>query len=181
MQKEKKFFSVQMITEAGITIALAYVLNLFKVIQMPQGGDVSLSMLPIMIFAIRWGGVKGAIVGALYGILKLIIKPDIVHPIQVLLDYPLPSAFVGIAGISLLKDKTELKGYLPMIILGYVLKFISHVISGVVFFAEYAGDQNPLIYSLTYNITYTLPELIIFIIVIAILWNPLKRLIKTQY
>ena len=102
MENNKKFFSLQMMVEGGIMLALAYVLNMFKLYTMPQGGDISLSMLPIMIFAIRWGGLPGFILGALYGILKLIVEPYVIHPAQLILDYPLPSAFVGLSGISFL-------------------------------------------------------------------------------
>ena len=46
-------------------------------------------------------------------------------------------------------------------VLGYLGKFIMAVISGVVFFAEYAGDQGALLYSLAYNFGYMWPELLI--------------------
>ena len=39
-------------------------------------------------------------------------------------------------------------------------RFISHVLSGVLFFAEYAGGQNVWVYSLVYNISYLLPSLV---------------------
>jgi Predicted membrane protein len=56
-------------------------------------------------------------------------------------------------------------------------RLISHVISGVVFFSEYAGNQNPIIYSFIYNATYLVPELIISLIVLIIIWKPLKKYI----
>lgn len=181
MERNKNFFSLQMIVEGGIMLALAYVLNMFKLYRMPQGGDISLAMLPIMIFAIRWGGIQGLILGILYGILKLIVDPDVIHPAQLILDYPLPSAFVGLSGISLLKDKKDFKGYLPMMIIAYVLKFFAHYLSGLVFFPEYAPKgMSPAYYSFIYNITYLGPELLIFIVVIAVLWNPLKNVLAKQ-
>lgn len=181
MNQKRNSFSTQMIVEGGIMLALAYVLSLFSVYEMPQGGSISLSMLPIMIFALRWGAVPGVIVGALFGIINLIIKPQIYHPIQVLLDYPLPSAFIGLSGISLDKDKSKFTGYLPMIIVGYVLKFISHFLSGYVFFGEYAPEgMHPAKYSFIYNLSYNGPELILFIVVIAILWKPLKSVLVRQ-
>ena len=53
-------------------------------------------------------------------------------------------------------------------------------LSGVVFFAEYAGDKNPWIYSIEYNAYYLVPELIISCIVIAIIWKPLNKAIKAK-
>lgn len=180
--KTNKYFSIQMIVEAGLSIALAYILSLFKVYEMPYGGSITLSMLPLMIFSIRWGMTNGFIIGILYGILSLIIKPQVVHPIQVLLDYPLPSAFIGLSGYSYLKDKTKLQGYIPSIIIAYVLKFACHFLAGVVFYGQYAPKGlSPAYYSFVYNIQYTGPELILFLIVIALLWSPLKSLRIKQY
>ena len=48
-------------------------------------------------------------------------------------------------------------------------RLFSHVLSGVIFFAEYAGTQNPWIYSILYNASYLIPELIISIIVISLI------------
>lgn len=53
-------------------------------------------------------------------------------------------------------------------------RMLSHVLSGVVFFAEYAGDQNPWLYSIGYNATYLIPELIISIVILLLIWKPLK-------
>lgn len=177
----KKLFSTQMITEAAIMIALAYVLKLFVIFRMPQGGDIALSMLPIIIFSIRWGAIPGFIVGAVYGVVNLLIHPNIIHPVQVLFDYPLPSAFVGLAGINMSKDKDKLMGYIPFLLLGYSLKFIMHYLSGAIFFKEYAGEMNPFVYSFIYNISYLGPEIIIYIIVLFVLWNPLEKVIRRQY
>ena len=44
------------------------------------------------------------------------------------------------------------------VFLAFILRLISHVLSGVVFYAEYAGDQNPWIYSIVYNGTFLLVE-----------------------
>ena len=52
------------------------------------------------------------------------------------------------------------------------------VLSGVVFFAEYAGSQNPWIYSIAYNATYLVPELVISLIVMIIVWKPIQKFIR---
>ena len=50
------------------------------------------------------------------------------------------------------------------VVLGYFARLVMAVISGVVFFAEYAGDQNPWVYSIGYNGAYMLPECIICVV-----------------
>jgi len=61
------------------------------------------------------------------------------------------------------------------ILLGVFLRYVSSVISGVVVFASYAPEgQNPLIYSLIYNASYMLPEMLLTIAAFAFLY---KRLV----
>ncbi|MBT9155525.1 MAG: hypothetical protein DDT37_00492 [Firmicutes bacterium] len=38
-----------MLVETAVMVAFAYVLSLFRVVEMPQGGSVSLAMLPIFV------------------------------------------------------------------------------------------------------------------------------------
>ena len=54
-------------------------------------------------------------------------------------------------------------------------RMIAHVLSGVVFFSEYAGDQNPWLYSILYNGGYLSIELIVSLIIIILLWKPLRK------
>ena len=46
------------------------------------------------------------------------------------------------------------------------LRMFFSVLSGVLFFSEYAGGENPLIYSIFYNGSYLFPEAVIIIIVL---------------
>lgn len=48
-------------------------------------------------------------------------------------------------------------------------RYICHVVSGYVFFAEYAPEgMNPMLYTLGYNCTYILPEMIATVILVSI-------------
>ncbi|MFM1575890.1 energy-coupled thiamine transporter ThiT [Helcococcus ovis] len=178
---KNKFFNTQMIVEAGIMLALSVILAQFKLYKMPQGGSISLKLLPLMIFAIRWGAPAGMIVGAIFGVITLIIKPEIVHPIQVILDYPLPSSLMGIAGLTYLNNKSEFKGYIPFIILSYLLRLVVHFLSGIIYFAQYTPKgMSPVYYSFIYNITYLGPELLIFLVFMGLFWKYLTAILKKQ-
>ena len=172
-----KRFNVRMLTEGGMMIALSVLLSHIKVYTLPNGGSVTAgSMIPLMIFAIRWGIGPGIIVGATYGILDFILKPYFYHPLQFILDYPLAFGLLGLAGLGYLSNKDN--GYTKLalgVTFGIAGRMLSHTLSGVVFFAEYAGDQNPWIYSIGYNMTYLVPELIISLLVLILIWKPLKR------
>ncbi|MEA3454489.1 MAG: energy-coupled thiamine transporter ThiT, partial [Candidatus Caldatribacteriota bacterium] len=103
----------------------------------------------------------------------------IVHPVQLVLDYPLPYMLVGLAGIFSnkinLKTKGSTYGWLLLAVLtGGLGRFISHFLSGAIFFAQYAPEgQNPWIYSAIYNISYLLPSLLLSYIIII----PLIRIL----
>lgn len=172
-----KRFNVRMITEGGMMIALSVLLSYIKLYQLPNGGSVTAgSMIPLMIFAIRWGVGPGLLVGGTYGLIDFILKPYFYHPLQFLLDYPVAFALLGLAGLGYLSNKSNGYGKLSIgILLGIAGRAISHTLSGVIFFAEYAGDQNPWIYSIIYNMTYLVPELIISLLVLMLVWKPLRK------
>lgn len=181
----KSKWSIKILTEGGMMIALATVLSYITVYKAPNGGSITAgSMIPIILFAIRWGLTPGVAVGATYGVLQFILKPEFYHPIQVVLDYPLAFGLLGLAGIvSSIANKDSDKAYLNIsfgVLLAMLGRMISHVLSGAIFFAEYAGDKNPWIYSIGYNATYLIPELIISCIVIAIIWKPLQNAVKVK-
>ncbi len=164
-------FTTKLITHISISVTMALILNMFVVYKMPQGGSVTLvSMLPIFFISFVYGANAGVLTGLIFGILNLILGGYVVHPIQVLLDYPVPFMLLGIAGVF---PKHINLG----MIIATSLRLLAHVISGFVFFAEYAPKgQNPLVYSFIYNITYLLPDLILVIIVMNIL--PINNIAK---
>lgn len=180
-----KRWNVRMLVEGGMMIALSTLLSYITIYEAPQGGSVSAgSMIPIMLFAIRWGLGPGFAVGTTYGILHFILKPSFYHPMQFIFDYPLAYGLLGLAGIGhIMKNRGEVKNLLNTIlgvVLAIVGRSISHILSGVIFFSEYAGDMNPWLYSIIYNATYLIPELLISILVMVLIWKPLSRIIKTS-
>ena len=101
---------VRIMTEIGMAVALAAILNFIPLWRMAQGGSVSLEMLPILIIALRWGAGSGMMAGVVYGLVQLALGPFIIHPAQLVLDYPLPYMLVGLAGIFSNKINLKAKG-----------------------------------------------------------------------
>jgi len=91
---------VQMLTEGGVSIALALILWYLKIGEMPQGGSISLQMLPLFIFALRWGVIPGMFVGLVYGFVHSLQDMYVVHWLQYLLDYPIAFGLIGLTGIA---------------------------------------------------------------------------------
>ena len=165
------FRDVRVLTESALAIALAFVLGLIKVFQMPMGGSISLEMIPLILLALRQGPLVGMVAGAAYGLLDLAIEPFIVHPVQVLLDYPLAFGALGLAGFF----QPTVRGAIVGTVVAVLARFICHFISGVVFFASYAPEGwNVYIYSAAYNAAYLIPSLIVAVIVVLVLLRALE-------
>lgn len=165
--------NIKMIVEAGILIALGYILSLFKVWQAPMGGSVTAgSMIPIMLFAIRWGYKKGILIAMVYGVVQFMLGPKwSYHPISILFDYIVAFGVLGFAGLL----KGSINKSVISIFIAISLRYICHVISGVVVFASYAPEtMSPIVYSLMYNSQYLIPEFIISAFIISLLYKPLK-------
>ncbi len=180
---DKKKNKTLMLAEGGMMIALAALLSYVKIYQAPNGGSVTAgSMIPILLFAIRWGILPGLAVGASYGLLDFVLKPYFVHPIQFLLDYPLAYGALGLAGLVYVFSHNKTQNQYPVIGFGVFIAIIgrmaAHVISGVVYFSEYAGDQNPWIYSIGYNASYLIPELVISAVVLILIWKPVQKIMR---
>lgn len=155
LDKDKKPLDTHCISMAGITVAMSFGLSYVKLFEMPQGGSITLfSLLPIMIFSCIYGTKKGVFVCLIYGILQAVQDPWIIHPAQFLLDYPVAFAAIGLTGlmtnVKAFNDKPQVSFLLGGIIAS-VLRFLSHVLSGVFAFAAYADGANPWVYSLGYN------------------------------
>ena len=150
-------------------IAIAFVLSCIRLFRMPQGGSITpASMLPLVLFMVACGPLQGFVVGCAYGLLQLITDPYVIHPVQLLLDYPLASgAMILCCLATLLSIKKQWQ--LPIaVLLAGIGNYIMAVLSGSIFFAEYAGEQNAWIYSLTYNISYLGPNVLVCMLVACI-------------
>ena len=147
-------------------MALATVTSFLKLASLPFGGSITMfSMFFIALTGYIYGLRIGLTVGVAYGILQLIQEPYIYAPLQVLLDYPLAFGALGLSGAFCNRRHGLVTGYA----VGVVGRYLCHVISGYVFFGEYAPEgMNPLVYTLGYNLTYILPELIATVAVLSI-------------
>ena len=160
-------WTARMIANAALCLALAFVLSYIKLFDLPQGGAVTAaSLLPIIAFAYSYGLAPGLVVGVAYGLLQMIQDPWIVSPVQAILDYPLAFACIALAAVA--RKLPDSWGWLAGIALGGVGRFVCHVLSGVVFFAEYAEGtgMSPLAYSVSYN-SFVFVDLAICAVVMA--------------
>jgi thiamine transporter len=164
-EPKRRIFSTRILAEIIILVALAGALSLIShsFFSLPQGGSINLGMVPIFWLALRRGWKIGIFAGAVFGVVDLTIEPFIVHLIQFILDYPLAFALLGIAGFF---SKYPVVG----VAVGGAARFVSHFVSGIVYFADYApAGMSPVVYSAIYNGTYLIPSIIICAVIIGIM------------
>ena len=78
------------------------------------------------------------------------------------------------------KGKKDFLMYVGITLAGFC-RFAASFISGVVFYASYAPQgQNVFLYSLVYNGTYMLPEVILCIVVAALIGKRLVKIMKSS-
>ncbi len=191
MEKKK----ARLLAESGVMIALAAILSLIKIFALPYGGSVTLcSMLPIMLIAYRNGTKWGLLTGFAYGIIQLIldIPSGVFKGITlgavagvVVFDYLIAFTVLGLAGLFKNKIKNPVPSILCGVLIAGVARYLSHAASGFIFWSDYAewffgqegfalgqsilskfsGNTLSLVYTLFYNGTFMIPEIIITSIV----------------
>ena len=135
--KGDKKADIRALTVSALMIALATVLGQIKLFEMPQGGSVTLlSTLPIVLCAYLLGTRRGVMAGFCVGLINLIFGPYVIHPIQLLMDYPIAFGALGLGGLVRGSSNGLTKGYL----IGILGRYICAVLSGVIFFGAYAPE-----------------------------------------
>lgn len=153
-----------------MAIALATVIaTVIKLPSLPNGGSVTLfSMLVVTLVGYWYGPVVGITAAVGYGILQFITGPYVVHPLQVILDYPLAFGALGLSGFFSGKKNGLLKGYVA----GVLGRFFFASLSGIIFYTVYVESFRENMVAiwagLVYNMTYILPEAVITILLISI-------------
>lgn len=177
-----KSSNIRRITEGAVCVALALVLSYLRIRVAALGGSIDLVMVPLIIFAVRWGVGWGLGAGLVFGTLKFFLAGGTaVNWESMLLDYSVAYMFVGFAG--LLRNKWELLSVAALI--GCVARFAVHFLSGVTIYAivepaEAMGvlTGNAALFSLLYNISYMLPNTILAVAICGLLVKPMKAVAK---
>lgn len=167
--------TVQALVESAMMVALATVLSIFKIIDMPYGGSVTIaSMLPMIILAYRQGVVWGLGSGLVYAAIQQLLGLSTLSYVTgwqsvlavIMLDYIVAFAVVGFGGIFRKLIKTQSGALMAGAGLVSLLRYVCHVIAGATVWVGLSiPNEAALIYSIGYNATYMLPEAIILIAV----------------
>ncbi|HAX72735.1 MAG TPA: energy-coupled thiamine transporter ThiT [Firmicutes bacterium] len=186
MQNKKTRILVESSMMIALAVVLDYVAGIYSAPFWPFGGSVSLSLVPLAILAYRHGVVAGVTGGFVMGLVQLLIGPYIVHPVQVLLDYPLPFAMLGLAGLFAKQVHQTSGGKLAFYVflstaIASIARLACHVLSGYIFFSDPAlKPMAALIASLVYNFPYVLGSYIASAIVLFVLYQRYGKQLRTK-
>ncbi len=171
MRSNKNLSFTKKLTESAVMLALSVVLSYLKLIDLPYGGSITLcSMLPTLLIAYRHGVGFGLLTGLANGLLQLLMGMNnlsyatsaMAAAAIIMLDYILAFSVTGFGGMfkkTFKSQKTALSAGVGFVCF---LRYIFHVISGCTVWAGLSIPTNQaFIYSVVYNATYMLPELII--------------------
>lgn len=171
MLKKSKNNFTKKLTESAIMLALTLILSYLKLLDLPYGGSITLcSMIPPILIAYRHGMLWGFGMGFANGVLQLLMGMSTLSYATsaaaavaiILLDYIIAFAVSGFGGIFKKVFKNQTTQIISGTALVCVLRYICHVISGCTVWAGLSiPDTEALVYSIAYNATYMLPELVI--------------------
>jgi len=187
---------VLLLVEIAIFAALGFVLD-FVAFKMPQGGSVSLVMIPIVLMAFRRGAIAGIVTGLLVGLLQIVSGIINVTPLsfsfvilQVIFDYLVAYGVVGFAGLlrkqyfNNIAENNRHKLIFTIVLatlVGSFLRYSIHVITGIFFWGMFADEgQNVVLYSIIYNATYMIPVFLLTAVICSLLFVAAPRLLNPQ-
>lgn len=175
------------LVEGALMIALATVLSYIKLMELPQGGSITLEMIPLVLMGLRNGTKWGCFTGLVHGLLQMIIGFDNVLYCNtlgaqigcILLDYLLAFTVLGLAPLVAGRFGNKALGVGAGAAVCGLLRFVCSFLSGWLLWGSWAWEGwSPWAYSLAYNGSYMLPNTVIMVIVCVLLYKAAPKLFK---
>ena len=177
--KTNSHLKLRALCEGAIFVALAQVISYLKFFELPQGGSITVGMLPIFLFCARWGFGPGMLASITYSLLQLLLDGAYAWGWQSMIgDYIVAFTVLGVAGLF----HRYKNGFFIGTVVGSLARFLVAWVVGAVVWGEYMPDTffgmtmtSPWFYSLLYNGSYMLPSIVLCLVVFALLYKPLKK------
>ncbi|MCR5484409.1 MAG: energy-coupled thiamine transporter ThiT [Clostridiales bacterium] len=200
----------QRLALSGLLIALAVILSLIKILQLPYGGSITLfGMVPVMLLGYMYGVGWGLLSGFVFGIIRAILGVTVSSALAgqsvwgaigvIALDYLVAFTVLGTAGIFRKTIKNPIVSFPLGCVVASLLRLAAHFFSGLILFGQwaewyftqenfpafgqtilekYSGWGLSAIYSIIYNASFMIPELILSVIAAVILMSvkPIRKI-----
>ena len=172
------------LVECALMIAMSVVLSMLKIFTLPQGGAVTLaSMAPLVLVSYRHGlkwGIGTAFTHSLVQMVLQFYAPPAgtlwAFAGTILFDYVLAFTVLGTASFFGKPFKNRTVSIAVGASVVCFLRFLCSFASGILIWGSFAPQGTPVwIYSLTYNGSYMLPELVITAVVSVLLMQVLDK------
>lgn len=170
--------------EGAVMVALAQVLSFLKLWELPQGGAVTVGMLPIFLYCARWGFGPGLLASCAYALLQLVLDGGFAWAWQSIVgDYLLAFAVLGIAGLFCRKKYAFFYGTA----VGCAARFCVHWVVGATIWAAYMPERffgmtmtSPWLYSALYNGSFMAIDMVLILILGAVMFRPMAAEMTCQ-
>ena len=177
----------RILVEGALMVALATVLSYIKLFELPQGGSVSLEMIPLVLMAYRRGTKWGVFTGFVHGFIQMILGfSNVLYCATfisqvgcILLDYLLAYSVLGLGAFFAKPFGRTVPGAAIGGFIACFCRFVCHFISGIWLWGAYA-EGNVWLYSLTYNGTYMLIDTVLVVVCLVLLMKSAPQLFKKQ-
>ena len=175
--------------EIAIFASIGFILDLLASLYsgfFVNGGSISFAMIAVVIISYRRGCLAGVCCGLIMGLLDLTdgfytyAETWYESILQIGMDYIFTYMVIGI--VALAKPLIKRFNYTLVItistVIGGLLKFILHFLSGILYWPEFPGQPilERSVYSLVYNGGYMLPSIIISALIISLMAIKFKQL-----
>ena len=186
-QRSRSRLLVLRLVESAIMLAIGTVLSMFTFSgPWALGGGITFcSMLPLVIVSHRYGCKWGLFTAFVYSLLQMLLGIQNVQYATsvgmaiaiILLDYVIAFSVVGLSAMFNGVIKNRLVSLEVGIVFTFLVRLLCHFLSGVliweVLWPNELGWAAP-VWSIAYNASYMIPEIIITGVVAGLLFKPLN-------
>lgn len=178
------------LVECALMVALATILSFITVYKLPQGGDITaVSMMPLVLASFRHGPKWGLLTGFVFGLIQMMLGFENVMycttfgamVLCVILDYLLAYSVMGLSCVF--GKPIKRRGFsvaFGAAVTG-LLRYLCSFLSGILIWQDYAPDTMPVwLYSLTYNGSYMIPEIILTTIAAVLVMKVLDKQVPVK-
>ena len=187
-RRSRSSLLVLRLVESAIMLAIGTVLSMFTFSgPWALGGGITFcSMLPLVIVSHRNGCKWGLFTAFVYSLLQMLLGIQNVQYATsagmaiaiILLDYVIAFSVVGLSAMFNGVIKNRLVSLEAGIVVTFLVRLLCHFLSGVliweVLWPNELGWAAP-VWSIAYNASYMIPEIIITGVVAGLLFKPLNR------
>ncbi len=157
--------NVRNMVTIAIFSALSVVLGLMKIPILPNGGAISLYMVPLIYVAFNYEFKVSFTCCLITAIIEVLLSKYIFGFWQLLLDYIIPMTALSLFAFHNRESKAQL---IITIAVVAVIMMTGYVISGILYFGA------PFAYSLQYNLIHYVPTYTLNLLIVRLLLKHIK-------